>query len=402
MHILYLHQHFALPSGAKGIRSYELARRWVLAGHQVTVICGNSELSGLPKSGSLQVEGINILVLRVRYDQKQKFSRRILAFLAFAAACTLKALSVPAVDVIFASSTPLTVGLPPLLLKRIKALPFVFEVRDQWPAVPIAMGYITNRLVQALLRSFERRIYLQSSGIIALSPGMAEGIRSAIGNASHPIAIAPNCADTDFFDRHPDRSGSRRQLGWENKVVVLHFGTMGLVNSLDFLLSVAQRIRFDLDILFVLIGEGSERNRLTRQVHQLDLPNIQIHGPLPRKELPAILAACDISTVITGAFPILQNNSANKFFESLAAGKPVLLNYSGWQRQVLESAQAGLGTRLCDIDAYVQNLTLLAGSAAKRLAMGANAKRLAMQNFHPQTIATRVLSVLERVAAGTP
>lgn len=397
INILYLHQFFALPAGSTGTRSYELARRWVAAGHSVTVICGRGDICGLPDQSSFEIEGIRVEVVGAVYSQKLGFWGRIWAFLYFMTACFFKGLGIRNADVVYATSTPLTIGIPAMLLKWCRRIPFVFEVRDQWPEIPIAMGYIRNPLLKKLLLCLERRIYISSSAVVALSPGMADGIRQVLGNVERPIQIAPNSADIDLFRPDMDGSAVRQQMGWQDKFIVMHFGTMGHVNGLDFLIRAAARCTDYPDILFVLIGSGRRKELLAKSAESLKLKNIVFIDNKPKLELPLWVAACDISTVILADYPILEHNSANKFFDSLAAGKPVLLNYSGWQKEILESRNAGLGCRLCSLDEYVANLLTLYKNKDQLKRMGQNGRMLAQNEFNRNKIASDILRLIQGI-----
>lgn len=396
MHILYFHQYFALPTGSTGTRSYEMARRWVAAGHRVTMICGRAEACGLPNRTRFEAAGIQVRIVNSVYSQKHSFSRRIWAFIFFLTAGMLEGLRVKNIDVVYASSTPLTIGIPALLLKWLRRRPFVFEVRDQWPEVPISMGYIRSPLLKKSLLWLERLIYKESSAVVALSPGMAEGVRQALGRIEKPILVAPNSADTQLFRPDIDGASVRIKMGWEDKLVVMHFGAMGTVNTLDFLVDIAEKIRHITNIHIVCIGEGKERHRLSERVNSLRLSNIEIHGPVEKERLPEMVAACDISTVIIGNYPIIEHNSANKFFDSLAAGKPILLNYSGWQREYLEKFNCGYGCQLCEQGEYIQKLMDLCTQPEKRKLLGQNARKLAEEIFNRDKIAASVLDLLER------
>lgn len=397
MHILYLHQHFALPSGSTGTRSYEMARRWVAAGHKVTLICGRGDICGLPAQKQFEAEGIRVRVVGAAYSQKQGFLRRIGSFLHFMAACTLEGLRVRKVDVIFATSTPLTIGIPAMVLKWCKRIPFVFEVRDQWPEVPIEMGIIRNEAVKRVLLWLEKRIYVSSAAIVALSPGMAEGVRQILRRTQRRILVAPNSSDTELFRPDIDGMPVRKQMQWQDKFVVMHFGTVGRANGLEFLIDAADRLKTEQKIVFVILGSGREKERLERKACERKLANVLFLSNKPKSELPEWVAACDVSTVIFADYPILQHNSANKFFDSLAAGKPVVLNYAGWQKDVLEQHKAGFGAQQHSLDEYVDNLTLLCNDKKLVEEMGCNAAGLAREKFCREYITQDVRLLIESV-----
>jgi len=400
MHILYIHQHFATPKGSTGTRSYEFARRWVKAGHKVTLIAGCCDLSGLELKNRLiqkqNLEGIHIVVAGTKYSNKQSYLRRIASFLSFCLFSTYAGLGTRGVDVIYATSTPLTVGIPAIVLKWLKRVSFVFEVRDQWPEIPIELGIIKNKIMIKLLLWLERTIYKQSAAIVALSPGMAEGVKRVLKKAK-PIYIIPNSCDVEAFRLGIEGSAIRKKLRWDDKLVLLHFGAMGRANGLGFVVDVAQMLKGEAGIHFVLIGDGSEKTALIRKIEQIELRNIEILTSRPKVELVKIVAACDVSMVIFANFPILQHNSANKFFDSLSAGKPVLLNYSGWQREILEANNAGFGCELCNLDEFVEKVLYINSHRDQLNEMGRKARRVAIEKFDRDNLAMQALDVISSV-----
>lgn len=398
MHILYIHQHFATPKGTTGTRSYEFACRWVKAGHKVTLITGYYDVGGLELGKGLiqkqTIEGINVVVVGTKYSNKQSYLRRITSFLCFLPFCIYAGLMTKKVDVVYATSTPLTAGIPAIVLKWLKRIPFVFEVRDQWPEVPIEMGILRNRILIKTLLWLERLIYKNSSAIVALSPGQAEGIKKVLPEEK-PITIIPNCCDTNVFK--PDINGSavRQRFAWGDKLVFLHTGAMSKVNNLDFVIDAALRLRNNPEILFVLLGEGSQKPALENRIRQLGLTNVEILPPVAKQQLPEILAAVDVGLVIIANYPIIENNCANKFFDALAAGKPVLLNYSGWQREILEANNAGFGCALYNLDEFIEKVLYLKSHREDLSETRRNARRVAEKEFNRNKLAAEALSVLK-------
>ncbi|MBN2590093.1 MAG: glycosyltransferase family 4 protein [Sedimentisphaerales bacterium] len=397
MHILYIHQHFATPQGSTGTRSYEFARRWVKSGHKVTMITGHYDIGGLDltKGRKQTIDGINVIIVGTRYSNKQSILRRIFSFLCFCFFSIIAGLRVRNVDVIYATSTPLTIGIPAMKLKWFKRIPFIFEVRDQWPEIPIELGVIKNRVMIRMLLWLEKLIYKQSSAIVALSPGMAEGIRKVVGDKKH-IEVVPNSCDTDFFKPEIDGSQIREKYGWNEKFVLLHFGAMGRVNNLEFVLEAAQKLRDNKAIHFVLAGNGSQKETLRDKINNLNLNNVEILDAIPKHELADFVAACDVSLVTIANYKILERNSANKFFDSLSAGKPVLLNYSGWQRDILEDNKCGSGCDLCNLEQFIEKIQYLELHKDEIKQMGQNARKVALEQFSRDKLAASVLDLIEK------
>ena len=396
MHILYIHQHFATPKGTTGIRSYEFSRRWVKSGHKVTVITGFYDIGGLNlDNGRKQtIDGINIVIVGTKYSNKQSFLRRIFSFLSFCLLSIFAGLRIKKIDIIYATSTPLTVGIPAIIIKCFKHIPFVFEVRDQWPEIPIELKIIKSRVVKSVLLWLEKTIYKKSSAIVALSPGMAQGIEKVAGDKKK-IEIAPNSCDIDVFKPDIDGSQIRKKYRWDDKLVFLHFGAMGRVNNLEFVLKTAHKLRENTNVHFVLAGDGSQKSNLVEQIQSQKLKNIEILDSQPKDELAKLVAACDVSMVIIANYKILEANSANKFFDSLSESKPVLLNYSGWQREILEKEHAGFGCDLCNLEQFIEKILFFEKNKDQIEIMGQNARKIALEQFNRKNIAASVLNLLE-------
>ena len=394
MHILYLHQHFAVPSGSTGTRSYEFAKRWVQAGHKVTVITGHYDIGGLDSTRKKQtIDGVEVVIAGSKYGNNMRFIKRVWTFLSFMLFATIAGIKVNKVDAIYATSTPLTIGVPAILLKWFKNRPFIFEVRDQWPEIPIELEIIKSPILKAVLLWLEKRIYLSSSGIVALSDGMKKGIQKIIGDKK-PIEIIPNSCDTEIF--HPDINGETLRVArnWKGKFILLHAGAMGKVNSLNFILDVAKTLKNVPKIHFVLVGGGNEKPSLEQRILDEKISNVEIISSVPKTELPMYFAACDVSMVIIGNYPIIEHNSANKFFDSLSAGKPILINYSGWQREILYETKSGFGTDICDIDQFISIVKELSSGGIDLIKMGKNARKTAIEMYNRNKLAKRALDFI--------
>ncbi|MFC1738286.1 glycosyltransferase family 4 protein [Planctomycetota bacterium] len=404
-HILYIYQYFATPKGSTGTRSYEFAKHWVKAGHKVVMLTTVAQLTKQDLQNStgrfikrIIIDGIDVKAVSLPYNQKMGFIRRSFSFIGFVLIASVYLLFVKSPDVIYATSTPLTVGIPALSAKWLRRIPFVFEVRDQWPQIPIELGIIKNKLLIKILLWLEKIIYKNSSAVVALSPGMAEGVRDVTGNSKR-IKIVSNCSDLDLFRPDIDSSGIRQDRSWNDKFILLHFGAMGKANGLDFVVNLAEKLADNKNIHFVLVGGGGEKQKLKDTITRTGLDNIEIFDSVPKAQLPYLVAAADVSMVIFANHPILEHNSANKFFDSLSAGKPVLLNYSGWQRKVLEDNNAGLGCDICNVDQFVANVTKLYNDRELVKGMARNARKLAEHKFSRDMLAKRVMKVLETVNA---
>ncbi len=408
MHILYIHQYFATPSGSTGTRSYEFARRWVAKGHEVTMLTSTAQLSPSDLSGAkgwlvkrCQIEGIDIVALSVPYKQQMGVLKRCLSFFGFFLCASIVVLFVKKVDIVYATSTPLTVGVPALVVKWLRNKRFVFEVRDQWPESVVEVGVLKNRFLIRIFLWLEKLTYKNAEAIVVVSEGMVQDIQSIAGN-DKTIYIIPNGADLELFTTEIDGRKIRVEKGWQDKLVFLHAGAMGRINGLEFIIDAAEKVKSNTDILFVFVGQGSNKKPLEEKARKFGLTNIEFIASMPKQCLPEMLAAADVILAVIGHYPIIEKHaSLNKFYDGLSAGKPVLLNYSGWQGQLLQDRHAGFGCKLCDIDDFVDKILYFRENSKKLTEMGKNSRQIAEERFDRDKLASQVLDYIETIICKT-
>jgi len=399
MRILYLDQYFSNREGISGTRGYEFARRWVAEGHQVTVLTSVSRYSHLAQQTKTRfiqrqkIEGFEVVSVPVNYAQQMGVAARLRSFFAYVFWAALIGVFSARHDVVLATSTPLTIGLPGTIISRLRGTPFVFEVRDLWPRAPIELGQLRSPLAQALARAAERFFYRAAAAVIALSTGMAEGVAAA-GMPPAKITMIPNSCDFDLFE-HVSPIDARRELGIpEDAVTFIHAGNLGPSNDGQWLVELAaqwqKKNRSDLWI--VLLGEGSERPALELRAHELGLIRLIFAGPVTRRKAAEIIKACDVGIVSFADYPVLRTNSPNKFFDYLAAGLPVAVNTAGWTAELLHEASAGILASRNITEAAAQ-LAELADDSERRRQMGQAARRLA-ERFDRKLLSSQMLGVL--------
>jgi glycosyltransferase involved in cell wall biosynthesis len=397
MKIIYLHQYFNTPAMSGGTRSYEMARRWVAAGHEVHMITSERQ-SG--RTGAWRVEdvdGITVHWYPVAYDNKMSFARRIIAFFLFAWASGRRAVEIGG-DVVFATSTPLTIALPGVAAKTRLRVPMVFEVRDLWPETPIALGALKGRVPQTLARRLERWAYKHSAAIVALSPGMADGVK-AQGYPPERIHVIPNACDLDLFGVGSDEGDRFRvERPWlRDRPLVVYAGTFGYVNDARYLVSVAKELADrDCPAAILMVGDGAEKDVIVAEAKRQGVlgSNLFIEEPLPKAEMPALLNAAAVCTSVVAPIAALEANSANKFFDALAAGRPVAINHGGWQADLITELDLGAVLSRTPASAARQLADLLGSDQRELIAMGRRARRLAESDFSREQLSAQLLDVL--------
>ncbi len=345
MRIIYLHQYFNTPDMAGGTRSYEMARRLVAAGHEVHMVTTWREPTDKKDWFTTKEAGIQVYWLPVLYSNSMGFMERIHSFIRFAWSSARKAASLPG-DIVFATSTPLTIAIPGILASRWKRVPMVFEVRDMWPDVPIALGALRNPILVWLSRWLEIFAYSQAARVVALAPGMREDI-IAKGIPAEKVSVIPNGCDLDVFLADSDSMAPRQQYDWlgERKLVI-YAGAVGKANGVDYLVQLAKEVSvIDSEIRFVVFGDGRERKAVYQLADKLGIidRNFFMFTPLPKRKIAHWLMAADIHVALMrGPRSYLKDAVNNKFFDALAAGKPIVNNFDGWQARVADEAGVGL------------------------------------------------------------
>jgi glycosyltransferase involved in cell wall biosynthesis len=393
MKVLYFHQHFSTPQGALGIRSYEMARRLIARGHQVTMVCGSygGGETGLamPFAGGRRrgmVDGIDIVEFDMAYSNSDGMLKRAMTFARFALRCIGLVFS-EQYDILFATTTPLTVGIPGILGRWLRGKPFVFEVRDLWPELPKAMGVIRNPLILWAMGVLEWASYRSAQRCIGLSPGIVDGI-ARCGVPRERIAHVPNGCDLSIFaaDAAPWRPAA---IG-EHDLLAIFAGAHGLANGLDAVLDAAavlkQRARDDIKIL--LIGSGKLKGALQQRAQREGLDNVVFHDPVNKARLAGLMASTDVGLQILANVPAFYyGTSPNKFFDYIAAGLPVLNNYPGWLAQIITDNACGFAVPPDDPHAFASALEQAAADRAALLRMGQRGAELARTQFERHMLA---------------
>jgi glycosyltransferase involved in cell wall biosynthesis len=402
MRILYLHQYFTTPAMAGGTRSYEMARRLAAAGHEVNMITSDQAPAAGSRGWRTSTEaGIRVHWTPVPYGNEMGFAGRIRAFLSFALKASRRAVHVGG-DVVFATSTPLTIALPAVRASRQLEVPMVFEIRDLWPAVPIAIGAIRNPLAVWAARRLERYAYDNAAHVIALAPGMREHVL-ALGYPADKVSVIPNGADLDVFSAPPAQGEAlRRAHAWlGDRPLVLFAGTFGLVNGVDYLARLAEcAAAVDADVRFIAIGKGrffEPLKTLARGLGVLDR-NLFLFESMPKQDLAAWLAAADMTLALFAGPEIVWRDAVqNKFFDSLAAGKPIANNHRGWQARIAEEEGAGLILDPEDIGAATRTLVSHLRDRDWMARACTAARRLGRERFNRDLLAADLLARLQAV-----
>lgn len=329
-----------------GTRSFEMARRLVDMGHEVHIVTSWRDGGKDPGWSLTNEHGIFVHWLPVEYSNNMKYYQRIIAFLKFAIASSYKSASLNG-DIVFSTSTPLTIAIPAIYTSKICKIPMVFEVRDLWPELPIAIGALKNPLLKFIAKQLESLAYKNSESVVTLSPGMYRGV-IATGYSPKRVSIIPNSCDIDFFNnvKPVDVDQFRNQRSWLGKrKLLVYAGAFGRINGVGYMVDIAKELlAINPEIRILLIGGGQEYEFVKRKAEKEKILgiNLFIEPRVSKSEMPVVLAAADMASSLFIDLPEMRSNSSNKFFDTLAAKKPVFINFGGWMAELVESSGCGL------------------------------------------------------------
>jgi glycosyltransferase involved in cell wall biosynthesis len=282
-------------------------------------------------------------------------------------------------------------------LKYLKKTPYLFEVRDLWPEVPIQMGGLKNPFLKRIAVVFEKQIYKKAQHIVALSPGMKEGVL-ATGISPEKVSMIPNMAKIDkFWPREINTNILEKYKLSPYSFKVIYFGAMGLANGLEYIINAANELKKKniKDIDFVFLGDGAVKGKLEVDVKSQKLSNVYFLGKFPMNETSEIVNACDISVVTFSDIPILATNSPNKLFDSLSAGKPIIVNSNGWTREMVEVHQCGFYVNAKRPKELADLLIRIKDQKPQLDAMGRNSRILAETKYDKSILCKEFVNIID-------
>ena len=393
MRILYLYQYFTLPDMAGSTRAYEMARRLVKQGHEVQVISCKKGWMKLDEDFVYpdSVGGVNVKWLNLTYSNQLNYLQRIIVFLKYIIYSAFLGLKYDC-DVIYASSSPLTIGLSAVFLKKWKRKKLIFEVRDLWPEAPIQLGVIKNKILIKILTTMERWIYCNSDTVIGLSPGMVKGIQKTCPQVE--TSLIPNACDMELFENVKVKRPN-------DQLNLVYFGTIGYANHVDYLVNAVEIIeKKKISNIFIdIVGNGKFYDHVNQLIIQKGLTQISIKPAVKKSSIPELLGKYDLSIICFRNIPILGTCSPNKLFDSLAAGIPFIVNVEGWMSEMAENEKVGFYIDGNDPGAMVELLIQISNQKSQLIEMGQNCKKLALSTYSRDKLAEKFNHVLEDVVS---
>lgn len=397
MQILFFYQYFCTPKGSWSTRVYELTRRWVAAGHEVTVVTSPYYKSDIKANGFVsrqEIDGIKLIVIDAADSNKFSMLERALKAIIFSAASVFYALTQPA-NVIIASSGPITIALPALMAKWVRKIPMVFEVRDLWPAGGIELGKISNPIIIKLALLFEKLCYRHANLVVPCSLGMDQGVKKVWSQTN--TLVIPNASDVDLFSNEP-KFPEDFPIELANKSIFLYAGSLGFMDDCSQFISGMKYVRNE-NIILAIAGDGAEKEKLMKVAEETGNKNIYFLGLLPKIEVKKWFSVATASLLTFKVYPVLQTSSPNKMFDSFASGVPIIQSTKGWIKELVERENCGINVNPDSPEEFGDAMSLLANNKKRRNEMASNARKLAENDFNRDILSKKYLSALLEIHA---
>lgn len=410
MKILYVSQYFPPEMGAPAGRVYELSKHWVEAGHHVTVLTGfpNHPTGVVPQNYRRQmrritmrerVDGIEVVRTWLYPAPNRRPMERMSNYSSFCVSACLRGLFLERPDVVIATSPQLLVGLTGWWIGRLKRCPFVFEVRDLWPESLLASG--VGRQDSLLIRSLERLasfLYHRSDRIAVVTEAFKDNLVMRRGLPTEKIDVVENGVETELFSPEKDGAVIRTSNGLDGRFIVSYIGTIGSAHGLDIILQAARRLNEILpEALFLLVGEGAEKEKLRALAEKERLSNILFLDQQPRHTIPLFINASDVCLVLLRKAELFTTVLPSKMLEFMACGRPVVLGVDGQARKILDQAEAGVYISPGDPEALVQAVIDLYRDPTLRSRLGENGREFICKHYSRKQKALQYLGILEGI-----
>lgn len=403
MKIIYIHQHFMTNRGFGGTRSYDVAKYMVKAGHQVHMITGIYDTSGLEPMGWYQLfrkenlDGIDVTVCNVPYSNEYSSIRRMWAFLWFAFLATIAALSLRKIHLVFATSTPLTVGIAGYIAAIFKRVPFVFEVRDLWPESFIRSGWVKGTEIYIrLMGKLEVFLYNHADKILLVSPGFEKRLIER-GFPADKLKTILLGADGNLFRQVTPDHSFLAKYNIQDKTIAIYTGAHGKANGLDYIIEAAKFSQDHPDIMYVLIGQGGQKRRLEDRACNEKLMNVVFADAVPKEQLAGILAVCQIGLMILKDINEPRPVTPNKIFDYMFMAMPSLVNFQGPTIDMVDQIGCGLYVDPKEPRQLAQAVKKLATDSTLCHNMGQRGKQAAWKQYDRKIIANQLMEVFDEV-----
>jgi colanic acid biosynthesis glycosyl transferase WcaI len=411
--ILYVSQYFPPEMGAPAARAAELSRHWARMDHEVTVLTGfpNHPTGVVPPEWRSRfrrlfyrdiVDGVQVARTWLWPLPNRKAHERIRNYASFCLSAAVSGSRLAKPDVVIGSSPQLLVALAAWWLSLWKRAPFVFEVRDLWPESLAAVGAGgEGTVLHRALSAVAGFLYRRAARVVVVTPAFKDHLIRYWHVPAARISIVENGVETDLFRPSPAAMQIREQLHLEDRFLICYVGTMGMAHGLETLIAAAEELQTALpSAMFLLIGEGAEKERIVELAAERRLRNIQFLGQQPREKIPGYVSAADLCLVMLKKTELFKTVIPTKLLEYMACERAVIVAVDGEARRVVEEAGAGVFVEPENSQILVRAILELAGNAGRRQQMGARGRQYIVNKLSREQTAQDYIAVLAGLKRG--
>lgn len=409
MKILLLHQYFLEENDPGGSRWNEISKTWAEKGHEIQVIGGMMHANGKEKLPQYKKKyfvrnkqgDINVLRCHVSESYNSGFTGRLWGYFSFMFSSLWGGLfkTKSKYDVIIVTSPPLFIGITGYLLSKIKKTPMVFEVRDLWPESAIDTGVLNNKIIIKLAYRIEAFLYKKAKIINVLTPAFYKTLTEKKNVSKEKIIQIPNAADFSLSESVMtsfNRDQFREENNLSNHFVITYVGAHGVANHLEQILHAGKKLE-DTNVLFLLIGQGMEKNRLIELSKRISNTNVRFIDSVPKKEVFKYILASDMGASVLKNVETFKTVYSNKTFDYFSCKKPVLMAIDGVSRELVENAKAGVYVEPENIDDFNKRIREYIKNPELAIEQGENGYSYAKKNFDRTFLAEEYINYINKI-----
>jgi glycosyltransferase involved in cell wall biosynthesis len=404
MHILFLTHYFPPEVNAPASRTYEHCKRWVAEGHKVTVVtCVPNHPGGKIYPGyrnrlfqKEEKDQIKVLRLWTYLAPNKGFLKRSINFVVFMLMAVLSIPLMPKTDVVISTSPQFFCGLAGFFASRLKRVPWILEIRDLWPDSILAVGAIKNKSLIKILEYLELFVYKKADRIVALTNAFKVHI-IAKKIAADKIEIITNGVDLSLFRTLPRNNDLSEKLELNGKFVVSYFGTHGMAHGLETVFKAAKTLEGNSSILFLLAGDGAERDRLLTLRDKMMLKNVMMLSQFSKDKMPYLLASSDACMVLLIKNDLFKTVIPSKIFEAMAMRRPIILGVDGESKKIIDEGNCGICIEPENSQQLAQAVLKLYDHSELSETLGDNGRKLLEERYDRNKLAKQYLKVIESV-----
>lgn len=406
MNILFLSHYFPPEINAPATRTYEHCKRWVEQGNTVTVVsCVPHHPMGEAYPGyknkwwfEEHKDGIRAIKIKTYITANEGFFKRTLNYVFYMMMAILTAPFLPKADLVISTSPQFFNGLAGYFVSRIKRAPWLLEIRDLWPESILAVGAIKNRAIIGSLEYLERFAYRKADSIVPVTQAFKAHIVN-LGVAEEKVSVIRNGVNLAFFEPVPKNTSLASEWGLKGKFVAAYVGTHGMAHGLDTILGAAERLKDSPEIVFLMVGDGSERVRLMQAVNDRKLSNIIMQGQQSKAMMPEIWSITDVSLVLLRRLDLFKTVIPSKIFESMAMSVPIVLGVEGEVKGIIQRAQTGLCIAPESAEQLAKALLELKENRELYTELSARGRPYVSSEFDRKVLADQYLKIIEKLVA---